>query len=241
MWGGVVIRTGEKLGCPIGNIAGAIAPPGPPPLPTPPKPPKPPTPKPPTPKPKPAGNWRTIICPYLSSLVKNGDLVPDKNGFIRKDQTIAAGLRVGISPGLAEATARGNFAHRPKVNGVDGTQTINVFNMQEGGTAKEHATSIGIRDALAPDIALFEQYAGFCKGGKMGVPEVQDAINFFRNRSNDFGSGADLIGASNTALIQEFGKPKGFLTIDELRALWMNSEYPRGFVTSPQYNGVLKR
>ena len=48
-------------------------------------------------------------CPAVGALLKNGDLIPDKNGVITKEQTLAAFMRVGISKKTAVESTDANF------------------------------------------------------------------------------------------------------------------------------------
>ena len=84
----------------------------------------------------------------MSALVKNGDLVPDVNGMITKQQTFNAMLNVGISEKAAKETTNGNFDHLtgPKLINVYRMNTIKAVGRPDLPGALEHFRSTGIRD-----------------------------------------------------------------------------------------------
>lgn len=91
--------------------------------------------------------WESMICPVMSSLVKNGDLVPSAGGLVTKEQVhrvyfltaargrpappatevIEAMLRVGISEQTAMQTATANFDQLPP------PRELNIFRMNTVG------------------------------------------------------------------------------------------------------------
>ena len=85
----------------------------------------------------------------MSALVKNGDLVPDTNGFIEKNQTFEALLKVGIHHRIARETVDANF-----LSASCGTcpLTMDVFNMntiRTGGASLRLAVHTSTFGALA--------------------------------------------------------------------------------------------
>eukprot|EP00965_Chrysotila_dentata_P254526 6211904-Pleurochrysis_carterae.AAC.3 len=137
-----------------------------------------------------------IICPALSALCKNGDLMPDSDGFITKQETFDAFLAVGISRATATTTTNGNFDHLVLV-----PPRINVFAMNvvdEGHStpsdpnivAKEHFRSTGIRDAESPQHDRFAMFAADSENFFRWTQEKLDAaIEFFDSEGCDKANG----------------------------------------------------
>jgi len=122
--------------------------------------------------------WKTITCPVMGALVKNGDLRPDENGFVSKEQVFETFLFVGISASTARQTTEDNFNHLITPN--QSNPEINIFEMntivddvtapprnQSPAGALEHFRSTGVTD----DVRRNERFAliidengedGFC-------------------------------------------------------------------------------
>lgn len=176
--------------------------------------------------------WYRIICPVLGALFKAGDIHPDEDGIINKTQVKQAFLRVGISEHRATETTDANFDHLPE------PKNVHVFNMdlQMDSAALhrnlEHDFSTGIRDGHLPSATKykeFEQYIG--KDGDIqnwSQIDVQAAIDHFKINSNDHGvaeGGITFIGV----MLAEFANEDGQLSKDELKGLFLNSNYPNQF------------
>eukprot|EP00798_Chlamydomonas_sp_ICE-L_P024161 gene24161-9748_t len=56
---------------------------------------------------------RTITCPALAALVKNGDLHTSPEGHVTKDEAVAAMRAVGIAEEIVWNVANNNFDHLP--------------------------------------------------------------------------------------------------------------------------------
>ena len=223
----------------------------------------------------------------MSAMVKNGDLLPDCEGHVTKEQVFEAMLRIGISAKVAHATSNANFDHLAEKSLF--LWGMNTITTGEGGStargnAPEHFRSTGIRDAAdgRPDKRRYAIWHGFRRiadsvtgFGFLTQAEVTRAIaafdvdpgevNIYGERgvhSNDVnlehparaaGCGpSDSVATmqltddqpdetspcfsnlhgSITFMFQEMGTPTGpkaILSDVEMRALWLNGEYPHGF------------
>lgn len=140
-------------------------------------------------------DWRRINCPVMGALVKNGDLLPDCDGFVSKRQVKDALLCVGISGRVAKATTDANFDHLD--GDTEEARRLNLYAMStvaegdhEGESppdgAVEHFRSTGIRDVgdksggtIQPDPTAFESLRLLApptgEGGKFWT--LADALN----------------------------------------------------------------
>lgn len=108
----------------------------------------------------------------MGALVKNGDLVPDCEGRVTKQQTKAAMLRVGLTTAVTVETTDGNFDHAHLLEG----KFINLFEMnakpdssgkvEPVGGALEHFRSTGIRDTDVPDEIKMNSFEHACATGE---------------------------------------------------------------------------
>lgn len=176
--------------------------------------------------------WSRITCPVIGALFKNGDIVPDSGGRVSRQQTLDALVRVGVSLATAEETTFGNFMHLAE------PQFINIFEMNlllphiaSPFLSLEHDFSTGIRDGPRPDALkyqLFEDKFMRTDDAAGWTPaDVDEAIKFFANSSNDLGTGPGSLGAIQL-MLAEFGEQK-FLSAAEMKGLFLKSDYPSGF------------
>ena len=111
----------------------------------------------------------------MSSLVNNGDLVPDGALMVSKQQTYESMLRVGISEHVARETTNANF----KSSDCDSCpERINLYEMntitKRSGQSSprdrphEHFRSTGIRDRAAPSTGHYGFGESRCLGERVG-------------------------------------------------------------------------
>lgn len=178
--------------------------------------------------------WQKITCPVMGGLFRAGDLIPNENGVVTKNKTRAAMLRAGISEEKTFETTDGNFDHLP------GDKTINLFNMDLQMAFdkplklrnKEHDFSTGVRDGAKPNLKaykVFEQFIGTDgSSDSWSQTDVAAAIEFYKIHSNDLGAGMGGI-QSLSVMLQEFADSDGTLSKNEMRGLFMRSNYPEQF------------
>lgn len=107
----------------------------------------------------------------MGALLKNGDLIPDKNGVITKEQTLAAFMRVGISKKTAVESTDANFQSSICPNCPTSIDPFNMNTIKNGqnlpspiGGAKEHFRSTGIRDGSSPNVGAWNFAESRCVG-----------------------------------------------------------------------------
>jgi len=180
--------------------------------------------------------WKQITCPVMGALFRAGDLIPDKRGIITKAQTAQAMLTAGISEAKTTATTNGNFDHLPE------PKEINLFNMDLQMASdkplslrnKEHDFSTGVRDGKEPNeeaYAVFERFiAADSDVDNWSQADVAVAIKYYSDEktSNDLGGGMGGIN-SLSVLLAEFANSDGQLSQEEMRELFMRSNYPTQF------------
>eukprot|EP00965_Chrysotila_dentata_P014472 479688-Pleurochrysis_carterae.AAC.1 len=137
-------------------------------------------------------DWRLVTCPVIGALCRNGDLIPDEDGFVTKQENFDAFLRVGISRKVAKETTDGNYDHLtldpPRIN-IFEMDVVDAHKSTPDGdltkVAKEHFRSTGVRDPL-PDADLYDVLdakAGEC--GRWTIPELIAAVSQFDYEQNN--------------------------------------------------------
>ena len=118
--------------------------------------------------------------------MKNGDLVPDTNGFIEKNQTSEALLKVGIHHRIARETVDANFLSAscgtcPLTMDVFNMNTIRTrFGVSPVGGPHEHFRSTGIRDGDQPFRGAFNFGERCLRGAQRWlIDEIQCFANLW--------------------------------------------------------------
>lgn len=169
-----------------------------------------------------------IICPFLTALYNNGDLVPDDRGEVTHEQCLEALLRTGCT----DARLRASIAR-------NAMPTLNIFKME--GTTLEHTLSTGIRDPQ-PSAEKFAEFSGFADAeGRFFSEQLSAAFWHYRRHPNDLNrdkklplDGGDLL-LVWAATLQLWGRSDGrpgcgkYLTVEDLRGLWLEGRYPSGW------------
>lgn len=183
-------------------------------------------------------HFKTITCPVLGSLFKNGDLEPDDDGMIGRQQTLDALLRIGISSAVANGATGANFDHLVE------PQQIHLFGMDLNRdvaldptmVSKEHDFSTGIRDGSEPNIDKYKEFEQFIDtdGDKSAwsQTDVDAAITHFEENSNDFGENQNGLSTIKT-MLREFGENET-LTRGDMKRLFVYSTYPPAFLVKRQ-------
>merc|ERR1712187_537457 len=97
--------------------------------------------------------WKSITCPVMSMLFKNGDLVPDGEGRVTKQETFEALLRVGVSASVARQTTDENFKPSDRRINILKMNTVSVSDSRRAKDPEgpiEHFRSTGMRDDTGP-------------------------------------------------------------------------------------------
>merc|ERR1712151_775977 len=102
--------------------------------------------------PFPQNVWKNVTCPVMSMLFKNGDLVPDGEGLVTKQETFEALLRVGISASVARQTTDANFQPSGRRINILKMNTISDTRRAKDSEGPiEHFRSTGMRDDTGPE------------------------------------------------------------------------------------------
>lgn len=173
-------------------------------------------------------SWKKITCPVIGALFKNGDLLPDEDGYVTRGQTQKAMLRVGISEVLALSTTKANFGFLPT------PQRINIFKMDmdmydedEEPNNREHDKSTGIRDGSAPDESKYDEFESQFIGDDdiWSKDDVKAAIKYYQRNTNDAGENANGL-TSIKSMFNQFADDDATLSKAEFKGLFLNSDYP---------------
>jgi len=153
-----------------------------------------------------------ITCPVVGTFVKSGLLVPDADGLITREQTLAAFLAQGVPEDIAVATTNGNFFSAAcEVC----PPTIDPFEMNVMGQGdvssppqgpQEHFRSTGIREGPhgGPEEGVFLFGEAVCLGGKAAW--TRDDVECFTDLW-DREQGCSGIAFSND--VDELKRPEG--------------------------------
>eukprot|EP01063_Lacrimia_lanifica_P031505 TRINITY_DN5205_c0_g1_i4.p1 TRINITY_DN5205_c0_g1~~TRINITY_DN5205_c0_g1_i4.p1 ORF type:complete len:363 (+),score=90.21 TRINITY_DN5205_c0_g1_i4:95-1090(+) len=166
----------------------------------------------------PVQNFDLITCPVMGMFVRSGRIVPDAQGFVTKDATLAAFRAAMVPDDIAVATTDANFRSDecPRCAG-----RINVFAMNvvadrvEDAESpsfgpQEHFRSTGVRDndANRPDEKYFNLGEAECLGGR-GAWTRRAALCFADFWDVDFGCPRQARRAMFSNDVDELKRPKG--------------------------------
>eukprot|EP00927_Polykrikos_kofoidii_P051031 TRINITY_DN44846_c0_g1_i1.p1 TRINITY_DN44846_c0_g1~~TRINITY_DN44846_c0_g1_i1.p1 ORF type:complete len:272 (-),score=35.37 TRINITY_DN44846_c0_g1_i1:261-1076(-) len=210
---------------------------------------------------RPYGSWKTVICPFLATMIKSGYL--KTRGTYTRAEMLQLSISAGLDARTAETHIENNFGPLP-------TNTIDIFDME--GIRTEHKTSTGINDCRSlfpqtaseaacpvdrvtgapkcptPDEAClttavldekFNRYvelADINQDELFTSSEVFDVAEKYELETVDLNvDGHDLLGGSFDALIMVFGETCGSITLASLRKVLLEKEPPDYYVF-PQSN-----
>jgi len=204
-------------------------------------------------------NVNSIICPFLSALVKEG-VLPVRSAYTREElQQIT--LQSGLEPTLAQAHVDGNFVNQP-------TGVQDIFNME--GAPNEHDLSTGINDCKTtftncqgpegnrmcttftarecklPNAVIFEEFFAVVDVNKDGImtrAELEDPSLLVgagrRLQAAAAGTfpvvdanpiGGGTIPGSFGLILNIFGETQDQMSKEALRVLVVDRRFPPGFV-----------
>mmetsp|Transcript_1924 Transcript_1924/g.4913 ORF Transcript_1924/g.4913 Transcript_1924/m.4913 type:complete len:294 (-) Transcript_1924:92-973(-) len=196
---------------------------------------------------QPVRDHRSIICPFLSTLINEG-VLPRKDLYTRdelQEITIQAGLSEDVTIGHVDS----NFAHNP--SGVQ-----DIFNME--GAANEHITSTGVHDCATfyYDCSEDSEGVGTCHNTTLSceLPNANRFEAFFAKADSNsdlvltsaeltaFSAGyPDIIDAnplqvggsingSHQAILMIFGSPLGeSISKENLKRLFIDRQFPSDY------------
>lgn len=165
-----------------------------------------------------------IPCPALLSFYNNDLLNPDENGNVSTAQLDDVLESVGLN-----AKVRGIL-----VKGADKTDEVrdsfNLFDLRD--SKLDHSGSTGIRDPEINPEKLESALLRFSENGRMYADHFAAAANYAQQQDPGF-KGGMVQTLEFTALLEVFGRvdeaKKRYLTVDDVRGLWMDGKFPQGW------------
>ncbi|KAJ1451365.1 hypothetical protein M885DRAFT_570093 [Pelagophyceae sp. CCMP2097] len=181
-------------------------------------------------------NTRTadaVICPYLASLLENGDLETNADGLIPSKCSWAKSL-AWVGATSVEVVAA-------FLRGTDDFVAHDIFDLV--GKATEHRFDTRIRSPECCNDGQMDSFASFGKEGRFGAEELGQAAAFFAVEANS-PEGNDLLQSGPDVLIRVwglflaiFGEGVGCpqfggtctMAVDGFKSLYLDGKFPAGW------------